>query len=67
MFSFAVMDTSTAAGFTPEYTAHKILDSIVKKDKELVISQFAPKVAIFLRHSLPSLYFWVMARRANKT
>lgn len=61
------MDPSTAAGFTPEYTASKILDTIVRKDKELVISQFIPKVAIFLRHSLPSVYFWVMAKRANKT
>lgn len=61
------MDPSTAAGFTPEYTACKILDSIVKKDKELVISQFIPKFAVFLRHSLPPVYFWAMARRANKT
>ena len=61
------MDKATAAGFTPEYTAYKILDSIVNKDKELVVSQFLPRLAIFLRHSTPSLYFWIMARRANKT
>lgn len=61
------MDPNTAAGFTAEYTASKMLDSIVKKDKELVISQFVPKMAIFLRHWLPPLYFSVMAKRANKT
>ncbi|XP_045785758.1 dehydrogenase/reductase SDR family protein 7-like [Maniola jurtina] len=63
----AVMDKSTAAGFTPEYVAMKILDMVVNKDKELVISQFLPNLAVFLRHSVPSLYFWVMARRANIT
>lgn len=60
------MDPNTAAGFTTEYTARKMLDSIVKKDKEMVLSQIVPRLAIFIRHSLPSLYFWVMARRANK-
>ncbi|CAH0720831.1 unnamed protein product, partial [Brenthis ino] len=62
-----VMDKSTAAGFTPEYVAKKMLDMVVNKDNELVISQFLPKLAIFIRHSLPSVYFWLMARRANKT
>lgn len=62
-----VMDASTAAGFTPEYTADKILDMVVNKDKELVLSQFAPKFGMFLRYFLPSLYFRVMAKRANKT
>ncbi|KAJ8722714.1 hypothetical protein PYW07_003894 [Mythimna separata] len=62
-----VMDTSTAAGFTPEYTAQKILDGVVNKEKDLVISQFIPNLAITLRHSAPSLYHWVMAKRANKT
>ena len=61
------MDTSTAAGFTPEYTADKILDGIVSNEKDLVISQFIPNLAITLRHSVPSLYHWIMARRANKT
>lgn len=60
------MDKSTAAGFTAEYVAMKILDMVVNNDKELVISQFLPNVAIFLRHFLPSLYFWLMARRANR-
>uniref|UniRef100_S4P9S5 Dehydrogenase/reductase SDR family protein 7-like protein n=1 Tax=Pararge aegeria TaxID=116150 RepID=S4P9S5_9NEOP len=65
--SHGVMDKNTAAGFTPEYVAMKILDMVVNKNNELVISQFLPNLAIFLRHSMPSLYFWIMARRANKT
>lgn len=62
-----VMDSSTEAGFTPEYTARKFLDAIVNKNKELVLSQFQPRLAIFLRHAAPCLYFWIMARRARKT
>lgn len=61
------MDSSTAAGFTPEYAADKILDGIVTKKKDLIISQFVPSLAITLRHSIPFLYHWVMARRAMKT
>ncbi|XP_075969589.1 dehydrogenase/reductase SDR family protein 7-like isoform X2 [Anticarsia gemmatalis] len=61
------MDPSTAAGFTPEYAANKIVDAIVSKQKELVVSQFVPKLGIYIRHSFPSLYFWIMARRANAT
>ncbi|KOB75606.1 Dehydrogenase/reductase SDR family protein 7-like protein [Operophtera brumata] len=55
------------AGFTPEYTASKILDGVVQKKNELVVSQFLPNLAIFLRQAAPSLYFWFMYKRAIKT
>lgn len=63
----SVMDSTTAGGFTVEYTAKKILDAIVNKKNELIISQFLPKLGIFLRHILPSIYFKVMERKAIKT
>ncbi|XP_049866885.1 dehydrogenase/reductase SDR family protein 7-like [Pectinophora gossypiella] len=62
-----VMDPSTAAGLSPEYCAVKIMDSIVNKEKEIIISQFMPKLAVFVRRSMPSFYFWYMARRATKS
>lgn len=62
-----VMDKSTAAGFSPEYTANRILNGIVNKEKDLVISQFLPSLAVTLRHCTPSLYHWIMARRAVNT
>ncbi|CAK1581912.1 unnamed protein product [Parnassius mnemosyne] len=62
-----VMDKSTAAGFTPEYVASKILDTVVNKDNELIISQFIGHFAIFVRRTLPSLYFYLTAKRATKT
>lgn len=61
------MDTSTASGFTPEYAAAKILNTIANKENELVVSQVIPKLAIFLRHFAPSIYFWLMKKRAEKT
>ncbi|XP_045445936.1 dehydrogenase/reductase SDR family protein 7-like [Melitaea cinxia] len=63
----AVMDKSTAAGFSAEYVALQIANMLVNKDKELIISQFIPRLAITIRHTIPCLYFWLMARRAIKT
>ncbi|XP_013186613.2 dehydrogenase/reductase SDR family protein 7-like [Amyelois transitella] len=62
-----VMDASTAAGFSAEYAAEQFLDAIVNKKKEFILSQFMPRVAIFLRQAIPSLYFYLMTKRANKT
>ncbi|KAL4710712.1 hypothetical protein ACJJTC_004357 [Scirpophaga incertulas] len=62
-----VMDKSTAEGFSAEYAAQQMLDSVVKKDNEFVISQLLPKFAIFLRHFVPNVYFWLMSKRAVKT
>ncbi|CAF4772258.1 unnamed protein product [Pieris macdunnoughi] len=62
-----VMDKSTACGFAAEYCAIKILDTVVQKNSELVVSQITPRLAIFLRQAAPSLYFWIMAKRAVKT
>lgn len=61
------MDKETAAGFTAEYVAERMLDSVVDKKAELVVSQFLPNVAIFLRHFAPKVYFYFMIRRARKT
>lgn len=60
------MDASTEAGFAPEYVAEKMIDSIVDKKAELIVSQFSANVGIFLRHFAPKIYFWSMSRRANK-
>ncbi|XP_045491416.1 dehydrogenase/reductase SDR family protein 7-like [Colias croceus] len=62
-----VMDKSTANGFEAEYVALKTVDMIINNDNETIVSQFLPRLAIFLRHAIPSLYFWIMAKRAIKT
>lgn len=64
--SYGQMDKNTEKGYTPEYVATKIIQAVVEKSKEEVISPLIPKVAIFLRKYFPSLYFLVMARRFEK-
>lgn len=63
--AYGKMDSNTEKGFLPEYVAKKIVAAIVGKNKEEVIAQFVPKVAIALRKFFPSLYFLVMAWRFN--
>lgn len=65
--TYGHMDAATEAGYTPEFVAEKIVKAVVEKKKEIVISTLLPKIAIFLRKHLPSLYFIVMARRAKKS
>ncbi|XP_014358468.2 dehydrogenase/reductase SDR family protein 7-like isoform X1 [Papilio machaon] len=62
-----VMDSSTATGFSADYVAERIVDTIVNKDNELIISQFMGNLGIFLRRTIPSLYFYLAASRAAKT
>ncbi|CAK1552045.1 unnamed protein product [Leptosia nina] len=62
-----VMDKSTAQGFSAEYCATKILDMVVNKNNEAIVSQAVPRLAVYLRQAFPSLYFYIMARRAIKT
>lgn len=60
------MDENTENGFSPAYVAEKILNAVVLKRKEDVIAPLLPKVAIFIRKYLPSLYFVIMAHRFEK-
>ncbi|XP_068629510.1 dehydrogenase/reductase SDR family protein 7-like isoform X2 [Battus philenor] len=62
-----VMDVSTAAGFSAEYVAMKILETVVNEENELIICQFVAHFAIFVRRMFPSLYYYIVARRAAKT
>jgi dehydrogenase/reductase SDR family protein 7B len=61
------MDIDTAYGYKPEYAAEKILSAVVEDKKELIISPLVPRLAILIRTLSPSLYFWIMERRARNT
>ncbi|XP_031840904.1 dehydrogenase/reductase SDR family protein 7-like [Nomia melanderi] len=63
---YGVMDKTTEAGYSPEYVAHCILRAILNNEKDVVIATFIPKFAVYLRTLCPSLYFWIMHRRARK-
>lgn len=61
------MDQATEEGYSPEYVADCILKAVLKQKKDIVIAPFVPKCAIYLRVLCPSLYFWIMQKRARKT
>lgn len=64
---YGQMDSDTAHGYKPEYVAEKILSAVVEYKKELIISPVIPRLAIMIRTLAPSLYFWIMERRARNT
>jgi dehydrogenase/reductase SDR family protein 7B len=63
----AEMDSAIASGYKPGYVADKILSAVVEGKKELIISPITPWLAIIIRTFAPSLYFWIMERRAENT
>ncbi|KYN02927.1 Dehydrogenase/reductase SDR family protein 7-like protein [Cyphomyrmex costatus] len=63
---YGIMDKATESGFQPKYVAECILKSVLKQEKEVTIASFSPKCAIVLRTLFPSLYFWIMQKRARK-
>ena len=64
---YGAMDQATEEGYSPEYVANYILKAVLKQEKDVVIAPFVPKCAIYLRVVCPSLYFWIMHKRARKT
>lgn len=65
--TYGVMDQATQQGYSSEYVANCTLKAVLKEEKDIVISPFVPKCAIYLRTLWPSLYFWIMHKRARKT
>lgn len=59
------MDKTTENGYQPEFVAERILKSVLKQEKEVTIAPFSPKAAIVLRTLFPSLFFWIMQKRAK--
>ncbi|KAJ8920678.1 hypothetical protein NQ315_004817 [Exocentrus adspersus] len=65
--SYGQMDPTTESGYSPEFVAQKIVEAVVENKKEIIISTWLPKIAIFLRKYIPFLYFLVVAHRAKKS
>lgn len=59
------MDSHTARGYTPQYVSKKILSAIVDGKKELTIAPVTARLAVTIRTLSPSLFFWLMERRAR--
>lgn len=59
-------DSTTASGASPEQVAKLILRAVLRDEDDVMIAPVAPRAAYWIRHLCPSLYFWIMARRAQK-
>lgn len=65
--TYGVMDKTTQEGYSPEYVADYTLKAVLKEEKDVLIAPITPKLAIYLRTLCPSLYFWIMQKRAKKS
>jgi dehydrogenase/reductase SDR family member 7B len=64
--SYGKMDDTTAHGADPIEMANDIVRAILDDKKDVILCSLAPKLAYWIRIYFPSLYFWIMAKRARK-
>lgn len=60
------MDATTAKGYEPGYVATRIVEMVVNRDSELILSTLIPKLLTIVRATIPGLYFYIMAVYAKK-
>jgi len=61
-----VMDPSTEKGYSAAWVAERVLEAMQRGDQEVVLAPLHHRLAILLRALCPSLYFYLMSRRAKK-
>lgn len=59
-------DSTTASGSSPEHIADDIRKAILSEEKDVILAPFLPIAVQWLRLLCPSLYFWVMEKRARR-
>uniref|UniRef100_A0A182RN17 Dehydrogenase/reductase SDR family protein 7-like n=1 Tax=Anopheles funestus TaxID=62324 RepID=A0A182RN17_ANOFN len=64
--TYGKMDAATASGASAEDSAAGILKAIARDEKDIIMAPIAPRAAYWLRHAMPSVYFWIMKKRAEK-
>jgi dehydrogenase/reductase SDR family protein 7B len=64
--SYGKMDNETAQGADPIELANEIVRAVLDDKKDVVSASLSPRLAILIRSWCPSLYFWIMAKRAHK-
>ncbi|KRZ62636.1 Dehydrogenase/reductase SDR family protein 7-like [Trichinella nativa] len=62
-----VVDRNTETGMMPDWVACRILKALVNNEQELILASWYVRFAILLRVVWPSLYFWIMQKRASRT
>lgn len=59
-------DATTASGASPESVADDIRKAILSDEKDVTLAPILPQAVHWIRFLLPSIYFWVMEKRARK-
>lgn len=62
----SVTDATTASGASPESVADDIRKAILRDEKDVILAPFLPQAVQWIRFLFPSIYFWVMEKRARK-
>lgn len=65
MFAVA-LDKNTAQGRSAVEVAQDIFDAVGKKKKDVLLTDFLPTMAVYIRTLAPRLFFRIMASRARK-
>jgi len=60
------LDNTTEQGYSAKYVAQQIMESMVRRRKELILAPLHVWLAVLLRALLPGVYFYIMKRRARK-
>jgi len=60
-------DDDHRKGFDPNYVGQVVIDSILTKKKEVMITVLLHRLAIWLRFMFPNLFSWAMYIRAKGT
>ncbi len=59
------MDASIASGMSSRYVAKRLLAAVQHEENEVVVAPWTNRAAIVIRAVAPTLYFWIMRKRAN--
>lgn len=63
---YAQMDKTTENGLPPSEVARQVVEAVLNRKDELVLSDYKPKLLIVLRAVAPDVYFWIMSKYAKK-
>lgn len=53
-------------GASPEKVSEDILKSVLMNEKDVILAPFYMRAVASLRVLFPSIYFWIMEKRAEK-
>ncbi|XP_021032568.1 dehydrogenase/reductase SDR family member 7B isoform X1 [Mus caroli] len=63
---YGALDKNTAQGRSAAEVAQDVFDAVRKKKKDVLLTDFVPSMAVYIRTLAPGLFFRIMASRARK-